>query len=150
MTAGSEGVWVVRDPSGKVLGVSMSPSGAIDDCVDQLPPLRGDILTPLRPLDRALLNDPNQASYEADGYTLRRLPLATPEQIRVLEMVAKLVGIVDAFDEAARTQPFNRTQKAQHIEAYNRAVDDVVAAHRPTIKDSLTTDAARAADEVRT
>lgn len=64
------------------------------------------------------------------GFEVTRLPLATPEQIRVLEMADQLVSVVDAFDEAARTQPFSRSIKAQHVESYTRAVDDVIAAAR--------------------
>lgn len=72
MPAGSEGVWVVCDPSGSVLGCSFrSPKCAFEDALRMEPP-RKKVAT-------------DDRRYEHGGYTLQRLPLATPEMVAVME-----------------------------------------------------------------
>lgn len=70
--SGSEGVWVVRDADDTLVGVGLSRSEAIDNadfgCDDSV--------------ERDMRTGSNGPSH---GYTLQRLPLATPAMVAVVD-----------------------------------------------------------------
>lgn len=120
MPAGSEGVWVVWDADDTLVSVGLSRSEAIDNadfgCEDSV--------------ERDMRTGSNGPSH---GYTLQRLPLATPEMVAVMEAAREWVE-VQRFSETHRWALYY-----QRRDAAEAALTQAVAAlDGPTIKDSLT------------
>lgn len=100
---GSEGVareivrmWVLHDPQGRAVGINVhGPGAAVHDMLS-----RSTTEATLEISDgmfSAWANDKTADRYEFGGYTLQRLPLATPEMVDVIEAA-------QALDRAATTE----------------------------------------------
>lgn len=119
-------VWVVNDPQQHVAGTSLNGAGsAIHDIL-----VRGvtdESIAASEGMFSLWMQDKTLGRYEWKGYTLQRLPLATPEMVRVVEAALRLEALrlgnrpagVSSIDWLTETTP-----------AYQGAVDEHIAATR--------------------
>jgi hypothetical protein len=76
----SEHIWIVRDPSGKVIGASVVPRGAIRDVKAHCGSTTAGIMNKL-----SCTVDTTGQHYAQDGYTLTREPLTPAPRVVVLD-----------------------------------------------------------------
>jgi hypothetical protein len=76
----SNHIWIVRDPSGKVIGASVVPRGAIRDVKAHCGATTAGIMNEL---SRTV--DTTGQHYAQDGYTLTREPLTPAPRVVVLD-----------------------------------------------------------------